>query len=412
MNEIYASKNNVLNIGFMGEDNRTRVHFPISDLQAEYPGCSFVLLIKRAGDNGVYVVEPVISGDEALWTVEDGFLANNGEGEAVLICSTGTVTAKRKAWKTWTDYSLSGGVTPPADFSTWVTELLQAGADVQAAVDAFNEITAEATEGEQTSAYIDWTGDHPVLRIVIHSGGGGSVTVDDALSGMSENPVQNKVVKNALDGKYTKPQTGIPSTDMSQAVQTSLEKADTAIQEHQDISGKQNKPAAAGTAGQVLGLDGSLNPVWKTPYPQNYELIADITLTEDTDDLVINKFSDNSQLLITDFILQCDFKAAPSSSYLGAIWKDANNVTQYMPTGQMLTDSDKTAYYWTERFGNMVRMFANRPYEWDATTYDQPYYYNMFYDSPTIREVNLYKYSSSAQPIPAGSRIRLWGVRA
>lgn len=32
-------------------------------------------------------------------------------------------------------------------------------------------------------------------------GGGGSVTVDDALSGTSENPVQNKVVKAALDGK-------------------------------------------------------------------------------------------------------------------------------------------------------------------------------------------------------------------
>lgn len=250
--------------------------------------------------------------------------------------------------------------------------------------------------------------------------------VDDALSGTSVNPVQNKIIKAALDsqsetivelagtvsGKYAKPSGGIPASDLAEAVQTSLGKADTAIQEHQDISGKLNKPATAGTAGQMYGLDGNLNPAWKTPYPQNYELIADITLTEDTDDLVINKFSDNSQLLITDFILQCDFKSAPSSSYLGAIWKDANNVTQYMPTGQMLTDSDKTAYYWTERFGNMVRMFANRPYEWDATTYDQPYYYNMFYDSPTIREVNLYKYISSAQPIPAGSRIRLWGVRA
>lgn len=229
MKEIYASKTNVLNIGFMGEDNRTRVHFPVGDLQAEFPGCSFVLLIKRAGDNGVYVVEPVISGDEALWTVEDGFLANKGEGEAVLICSTGTVTAKRKAWKTWTDYSLSGGVTPPADFSAWVTELLQAGADVQAAVDAFNEITAEATEGEQTSAYIDRTGDHPVLKITIRSGGGGGAVesvnnktgvvvlsasdvhalpdstsipvVDSDLSGTSTNAIQNKVVKNALDQK-------------------------------------------------------------------------------------------------------------------------------------------------------------------------------------------------------------------
>lgn len=32
-------------------------------------------------------------------------------------------------------------------------------------------------------------------------GGGGSITVDAALSPSSENPVQNKVIKAALDGK-------------------------------------------------------------------------------------------------------------------------------------------------------------------------------------------------------------------
>lgn len=39
---------------------------------------------------------------------------------------------------------------------------------------------------------------------------------------------------------YQKPSTGIPSTDMSQAVQESLSKADTALQQHQDISGKED----------------------------------------------------------------------------------------------------------------------------------------------------------------------------
>ena len=39
---------------------------------------------------------------------------------------------------------------------------------------------------------------------------------------------------------YTKPNTGIPKSDLSSGVQTSLDKADTALQEHQDISMKQN----------------------------------------------------------------------------------------------------------------------------------------------------------------------------
>lgn len=41
-------------------------------------------------------------------------------------------------------------------------------------------------------------------------------------------------------GTYSKPSTGIPKTDLASAVQTSLGKADTALQSHQDISGKQD----------------------------------------------------------------------------------------------------------------------------------------------------------------------------
>lgn len=37
------------------------------------------------------------------------------------------------------------------------------------------------------------------------------------------------------------------------------------LTEHQDISGKQDAPQTAGVAGQVLGLNSSLSPVWVTP---------------------------------------------------------------------------------------------------------------------------------------------------
>ncbi len=103
--------------------------------------------------------------------------------------------------------------------------------------------------GYQTNyvyGYVDgaWT------ALLPYGGGGGSITVDSALSSTSENPVQNKVIKAALDGKgtYSKPSGGIPKTDLASAVQTSLGKADTALQEHQDISGKAavtSVPAAA-----------------------------------------------------------------------------------------------------------------------------------------------------------------------
>lgn len=46
---------------------------------------------------------------------------------------------------------------------------------------------------------------------------------------------------------YQKPSTGIPATDLASAVQTSLGLADSAIQSHQDISGKADKTATVST---------------------------------------------------------------------------------------------------------------------------------------------------------------------
>lgn len=58
-------------------------------------------------------------------------------------------------------------------------------------------------------------------------------------SEVTEETVENwGFTKNT--GTYSKPNSGIPKTDLAEDVQTSLGKADTAIQEHQDISGKQN----------------------------------------------------------------------------------------------------------------------------------------------------------------------------
>lgn len=66
-------------------------------------------------------------------------------------------------------------------------------------------------------------------------------------------------LKNEINGKYTKPSGGIPKTDLDSSVQTSLGKADTALQTHQTITtGSANGTiAVGGTDVQVKGL-GSL----------------------------------------------------------------------------------------------------------------------------------------------------------
>ena len=57
-------------------------------------------------------------------------------------------------------------------------------------------------------------------------------------------------------GTYSKPSGGIPKTDLASDIQTSLGKADTALQTHQDISGKMNA-SLKGVANGVAELDSS-----------------------------------------------------------------------------------------------------------------------------------------------------------
>ncbi len=60
------------------------------------------------------------------------------------------------------------------------------------------------------------------------------------------------------DSAYQLPSGGIPDTDLSSGVQASLDKADTALQSHQDISGKADKVSGA-TTGNFAGLDANGN---------------------------------------------------------------------------------------------------------------------------------------------------------
>lgn len=48
--------------------------------------------------------------------------------------------------------------------------------------------------------------------------------------------LDNAATKTEVNAKYTKPSSGIPKTDLASVVQTSLNKADSALQSHQDIS--------------------------------------------------------------------------------------------------------------------------------------------------------------------------------
>lgn len=124
-------------------------------------------------------------------------------------------------------------------------------------IDASGDDTIELVAGSNVTLTPDTTSKSVTISATGGGGGGTSVTVDSELSTTSENPVQNKVITQALNekGTYSKPTGGIPKTDLASGVQTSLGKADTALQEHQDISGKADKT-------DLTALSNTISDAW------------------------------------------------------------------------------------------------------------------------------------------------------
>ena len=171
--------------------------------------------------------------------------------------------------KSYTDTKVSELVGQAPDALNTIYELAEAMATNQSAVDTLesaigNKVDKVSGKGLSTNDYTtteknklagiasgaevnvqsDWsvtdtTSDayilnKPSLAAVATSGKysdlSGRPTVDSAISTSSTNAVQNKAITAAVNAKYTKPSTGIPSSDLSSDVQGALAKANSALQ--------------------------------------------------------------------------------------------------------------------------------------------------------------------------------------
>lgn len=64
-------------------------------------------------------------------------------------------------------------------------------------------------------------------------------------------------------GTYSKPSGGIPKTDLASAVQTSLGKADTALQSHQDLSNYELKPTTVSSSETTASITPQNNTIYQ-----------------------------------------------------------------------------------------------------------------------------------------------------
>lgn len=175
-------------LGRQGEKQAREIVFDLSALREKYGTGTATLYHQRSKDPAPYLIAET-TGTTLTWTVSETDTVYAGIGYCEFRYTFGTEgLSKSTMFATNVKASLSGDVIIPPAMQAWYDALID---------------------------YIDEHG----------GGGGGAVSSVNGKTGI--------VVLDADDvgaGTYSKPTGGIPKTDMATAVQTSLGKADTALQ--------------------------------------------------------------------------------------------------------------------------------------------------------------------------------------
>lgn len=270
-----------INIGRRGTYQTETIVFDVSKLIEKYGVGTAVLMVKRPKDTAAYPAMTTYEDGKVYWVVTETDTAITGYGECELFWYVDNGLAKTVIFSMNILRDI-GETTeePPDPYDTWVDTLTDLGAETLANAQAAAE-SAEAAEtaaqllasptatattlppnSEATASYSDGVFSFGIPRGADGSGGGtgdysdlsnkpsinGNTLVGNKTaaqlglatpSDIPSVPVQSvngktgTVVLNASDvGAYTKPNGGIPKTDLASAVQTSLGKADTALQSY------------------------------------------------------------------------------------------------------------------------------------------------------------------------------------
>ena len=221
-------------IGYVGENKRTQVRIDCTSAFEEYPGATPALSV-RPPRGGIYPAVIEQDGNIVVWTVTNSDLLFKGDGEIQFSFILGDVVKKTEVGKYEVHRSIITTANVPDPVAEWLIRATAAAAAAEAAAQHQPKIEDEywyvwdADAEEYVSTGIKAKGDKG------DPGTPGDPTqlIDDAT------PANNK-------------------TFSSSKVNTELTGVLNAINQ------KIEKPATAGTSGQVLVSDGNGGQVWGT----------------------------------------------------------------------------------------------------------------------------------------------------
>lgn len=244
-------------LGRQMEDNYRAITFDLSGFGLEIDRA--MIVHQRKADAAPYVVTSVTGGNSITWTVTNTDTAYSGRGEAEIRIEFTNGLAKSVVFQTVVIRSITADTEIPAALQSWY----------DAMIDYIDDHSVSPEQIEQAVA--DYLDEHPVQAPVtsVNSKIGAVVLTASDVGALSDqvtiptktseltndsgfitsvpvtsvNAKTGAVVLSASDvnalpstttaadlGAYVKPSGGIPKTDLASDVQTSLGKADTALQ--------------------------------------------------------------------------------------------------------------------------------------------------------------------------------------
>ena len=230
-------KNQVIALGRQMEDNYRQIIFDVSDFTE--PITSIMLVHQRKGDTAPYIVDTV-SGTQFTWTITDTDTAYAGYGKGELRINFDSGLAKSIVFTTMVIKSITADTTIPEPLESWYDAMIEYIDEHSVTIDEVDQLVEEYLEEHPVQAPVQsvnsMTGD-----VVITAASLGALTSESdpiftasAAYGISSSDI------TAWNGKYTKPASGIPATDLTSTVQSRLLKT-------------------GGTTGQVLAKASGTN---------------------------------------------------------------------------------------------------------------------------------------------------------
>lgn len=143
-------------------------------------------------------------------------------------------------------------------------------------------------------------------------------------------------------------------------------------------------------------------------------LIADVTVAEDTAELVIDTDTDGNAFELTDMLVELRTAAGSGSGYVTcmAYMGYPHDGWRYLPTQTAISASGNwETIYMTMRIGGAMFFCATTSRENGGTANNLSPFAYLFEDT-NIKKVRFTRYSSTSPLIPAGTRVRVYGVRA